>query len=328
MNATETKVDAVDSATGTSAPDCPGLPEGLRFSRALSGLGRRISLEAMRPVAACLGSRHREAFGVLCYHRVTPRARRVLDPTINVTLERFEEQMRGLLKRDFEPWPLRAVVERRRRGEPVPRKVFVVTFDDGYECVYRHAWPVLRELRIPATIFLATAYLDTRGPFPFDKEMAQNSTSAVPEAWRPLSTGQCAEMLAYGGIEIACHTHTHADFRGRPRELHHDLLVSLDVLRERFGVAEATFAFPYGRKRFGFAGPLLAATVRKAGLLCGLTTESDLVQRSSDPFDWGRFTVEASDSAASIATWLSGWYTAVRNSWRQLRPLAASEQHP
>ncbi len=43
-----------------------------------------------------------------------------------------------------------------------------VTFDDGFETVYRHAWPVLQELRIPATVFLNTAYLDSPEPFPFD----------------------------------------------------------------------------------------------------------------------------------------------------------------
>ena len=40
------------------------------------------------------------------------------------------------------------------QGEPVPPYVVVVTFDDGFESVYEHAWPVLREFRIPATIFV------------------------------------------------------------------------------------------------------------------------------------------------------------------------------
>ena len=279
----------------------------------------------MRPLAACLGSRHAEAFGILCYHRVTPRSPAAAEPTMNVTPAQFRRQMQGLLARNFQPWPLRAVLESRRRGVPIPPRVFVVTFDDGYECVYRHAWPVLRELRIPATLFLTTAYLDRHGPFPFDREMIESSTRVAPETWRPLATEQCREMLARGGIEIGCHTHTHADFRGRPRALFHDVLESLHVLRARFGIAEATFAFPYGQKRFGFSGPRLAAAVRDAGVLCALTTESDLVQRGSDPFDWGRFTVEGSDSATSIATLLSGWYSLVRDAWRQWYPLPVLE---
>ncbi len=279
----------------------------------------------MRPVAACLGNRHPEAFGILCYHRVTPYFTGATESTMNVTPARFKEQMRGLLERNFQPWSLRAVLDSRRRGEPIPRNVFVVTFDDGYECVYRHAWPVLKELRIPATVFLTTAYLDTHSPFPFDDEIRKNATRSGSRNVRTPIDEAMREMLASGGIDIACHTHTHADFRGRPRALYRDLLESLDVLRERFGLADATFAFPYGKKRLGFCGPLFAAAVRDAGLLCALTVESDLAQPSGDPFDWGRFTVDGSDSAKSIATWLSGWYTVVRDGWRLLHQLAASE---
>jgi peptidoglycan/xylan/chitin deacetylase (PgdA/CDA1 family) len=36
----------------------------------------------------------------------------------------------------------------------------VLTFDDGYASNYHLAWPVLREFNLPATIFLATGFLD------------------------------------------------------------------------------------------------------------------------------------------------------------------------
>ncbi len=38
-------------------------------------------------------------------------------------------------------------------------KVAAVTFDDGYRGVYRNAFPILNEMRIPATVFLTTGYL-------------------------------------------------------------------------------------------------------------------------------------------------------------------------
>ena len=319
MDATEAQVDTVDIETGTLPSDFPSLPQDSRFNRALRGLRRRVALAAMRPVAACLGSRHPGAFGILCYHRVSPHFAGLAAPTFNVTPPQFKKQMQGLLARNLQPWSLRAVLDHRRRGEPIPRNVFVVTFDDGYECVYRHAWPVLRELRIPATVFLATAYLDSPGPFPFDDWTAKGSMNVAADSWRPLSTWQCAEMLASGVVEVGCHTHTHSDFRDRPRELYHDLLQSLDALCKRFQLADATtFAFPYGAKRFGFSGPLLAAAAREAGLLCALTSEPDLAQFGGDPFDWGRFGVEEFHSSATIATLLSGWYGLLRNARRQL----------
>lgn len=46
--------------------------------------------------------------------------------------------------------PLSKVLEFRRRGWTVFPWVTVVTFDDGFQGVYRHAWPVLQEFNIPA----------------------------------------------------------------------------------------------------------------------------------------------------------------------------------
>jgi hypothetical protein len=91
------------------------------------------------------------------------------------------------------------------------------------------------------------------------------------------------------------------------------------VLRDRFGLADATFAFPYGTRNLGFSGPELSAAAREAGVLCSLTTEDDLVTPDVDPFDWGRFTAEGDDTPVTLSAKLDGWYTAVRNVWRSVR---------
>ena len=50
----------------------------------------------------------------------------------------------------------------RERGLPIPRKTFVVTFDDGYVNNLTQALPILTRLGVPATVFVATAYLDSQ----------------------------------------------------------------------------------------------------------------------------------------------------------------------
>ena len=282
---------------------------------------RRAALHAVHPLRLGLGPRLREAFGILMYHRIAPLAPGVPDPTWNVTPERFRSQLAGLLASGYWAWPLRKVLEFHGRGRPVPRHVFVVTFDDGYDNVFRHAWPVLQELRVPATVFLATACLDSNVPFPCDDWTAAGSDRVPASHWRPLSTAQCRVMSADGLIELGTHTHTHGDFRGRPDELTDDLKTSLHVLRDRFGLTDATFAFPYGTRHLGFSGPELSAAAREAGVLCSLTTEDELVTPQVDPFEWGRFTAEDDDTAATLSAKLDGWYTAVRSIWRGVRGL-------
>ena len=277
-------------------------------------LAIQLVLRAAIPGSALLGSRALGKVGILLYHRIAERRRGIPKPTWNVTPDRFHRQLAGLLARGFVAWPLRRALDHGARGLPVPPRTFVVTFDDGYENVYRHAWPVLRQLGVPATVFLATAFLDRGAPFPFDDWPAAGSDQVPPDAWRPLTTAQCREMAAGGLVELGAHTHTHVDFRGRPEALAQDLVQCVEVIRERFRLSEVTFAYP-----FGFFDPRLAAVAREAGLRCGLTVEPELVDPLSDPFTWGRFEVNQADTVATIAVRLDGWHGAARRIWRRLR---------
>jgi peptidoglycan/xylan/chitin deacetylase (PgdA/CDA1 family) len=286
----------------------------------LKRLGRQCVARLGGGLSRLFGSRAGAAFGILTYHRVTHHPGRGPAPTWNVTPPRFRAQLEGLLARGYRPCSLRDALALSGRGEAPPPGTFVVTFDDGYENVYRHAWPVLRDLGIPATVFLTTAYLDGDGPFPFDDWPAAGAGHVPPESWKPLTTSQANEMLAGRLIDLGTHTHTHSVFRNQPEFLRRELLTSLDVLRERFGLADATFSFP-----FGIFGPDLVAAARRSGVLCSLTTRAALVEPGSDPFEWGRFTVEESDTGATLAARLDGWYGLLLGAARRLgRPAPAA----
>jgi peptidoglycan/xylan/chitin deacetylase (PgdA/CDA1 family) len=277
------------------------------------GLSQRALAYLASGFSALFGPRGEEGFGILMYHRVVDPPRGYPRPTWNVPPERFERQLVGLLRRGWEPYTLRSVLERHELGMPIPRKVFVVTFDDGYENNLLYALPVLQKLGIPATIFLATAYLDSNQPFPSDDWQAAGEAGVPADTWRPLTTDQCHELLASGLIELGAHTHTHADFRGRPVELAADLQTCSYELRERFGIERPTFALPYGTKTDGFASAALSAAARQAGVLCSLTTEPQLVGKDDDPFDWGRFAAEEHDTAATLVGKLGGWHRLLRS---------------
>jgi peptidoglycan/xylan/chitin deacetylase (PgdA/CDA1 family) len=303
---TQDSIPSMEPHRTSNAPPVPRRPVRV------PGPKERLTLRAATFLQSLFGCRGKDRFGVLMYHRVTENIPGVPEPTWNVTPQRFEEQLSGLLLRGFEAWPLQKVLEFHDAGKPIPRRAFIVTFDDGYECIYTRAWPVLQKLNIPATIFLSTAYLDSAEPFPCDDWLAAGDAEVPVDSWRPLTCEQCQEMQASGLIELAAHTHTHDDFRQRPAELESDLQTNSQELRERFGIARTTFAFPYGVVREGFAGGAMSEVARDAGLMCALSTEPELVYRDQDPFSWGRFPAEQHDTAATLAAKLGGWSCILR----------------
>ncbi len=276
----------------------------------------RAAVNASWPLAKAWSRPQQMAVGILMYHRLTPRRVDASTPTWSVTPNRFGAQLRGLLKRGYRAWPLRRVLEYQQAGRATPPKTFVITFDDGYENNYTQAWPILRELQTPATIFLATAYLDSSQAFPFDDWPAAGRSRSAAEAWRPLSTDQCREMQRSGVIEFGCHTHTHQDFRSRPDVLASDVATCLQELQNRFGIEAPPFAFPYGMRRQGFSGGALTDAVRNTGVSCALSTECELADLRQDPFQWGRLAAHQHDTGRSLSAKLSGWHTTLRNLWK------------
>lgn len=274
--------------------------------RSLKDCGKAILRRAVVPLQAAFGNRNEHQFGILTYHRVTEPIRGVAAPTYHVSPQQLRAQLRGLLDRGFEPWPLRRLIEASRRGDSIPRTAFAVTFDDGYANNWQSAGPILRELNIPATIFLATAYLDADRPFPFDNWPLAGT--APSESWRPLTSRECQELFDTGLIDLGSHTHTHQNFAARPDDFADDLQQSLDVLRQRFGVERPLFSFP-----FGVCHHELIEAARRSGVVCALTTRPRLVSCGSDPFGWGRFGVTPSDTAATLAAKLGGWYDFARD---------------
>ncbi len=272
-----------------------------------------------------LGRRRDAGFAILMYHRITDEPAGVAAPTWNVTPQRLHEQLSSLITAGYQPWPLTRALARRRSGREIPASALVVTFDDGYRNNYTRAWPVLRELNVPATIFVATASLDSTEPFPFD-DWAESGSSRVPaDTWMPLTTDDCREMLAGGLIALGTHTHTHQSFLGRPHDFREDLRTSLAVLREKFAIGRPAFAAP-----FGHVDHSLINVARQEGCAC-LLTAADGDRQGLGDFCWGRFGVEDTDSPAALASKLSGWHTPIdrvlRNLARPFRVMRPSH-HP
>jgi GT2 family glycosyltransferase/peptidoglycan/xylan/chitin deacetylase (PgdA/CDA1 family) len=269
---------------------------------------------------AICGPRAGGAFGILMYHRLSPRIAGVPEPTINVTPRQFRRQMEGLLRRGFTVWPLQRVLEMSAARQPIPERTLVLTFDDAFASVYSFAVPILHHLNLPATIFINTAFVDREEPLPFDHWGLEHQRRVPEDSYRAMTWEQCREVARNPLFELGAHTHTHQDFRGRPEDFRRDLEICVATMRRELKSERLTFAFPYGTPHLGFTDQSLMDAARSTGVICALTTESELVDPRSDPFGWGRLHAFPWDTAATLAAKLEGWY-----SWapRQKRRMAA-----
>lgn len=166
---------------------------------------------------------------VLSYHQVGgPRP-----GSVNLPVGAFAEQMAALASQDLgcEPVTLDHAVATLAAGSRPATDQVVITFDDGTADFVEHAVPILAEHGLPATLYLATAFVEERRSFWDDGSV--------------LSWSGLRDAVATGLVSIGTHTHTHvlldrADAAAAVRELE----TSMRLVEERLGVTPLHFAYP------------------------------------------------------------------------------------
>ncbi|KQP22415.1 polysaccharide deacetylase family protein [Pseudorhodoferax sp. Leaf267] len=166
---------------------------------------------------------------VLCYHRFgNGGGRMVISPA------RFAAQMEWLVQNGYRVVRLDRVADYLAGQGALPPRAVVVTVDDGYESFYQHAWPVLRRLNLPSTVFVYTDFIGSG---------------------QALGWGQLQEMAATGLVDVQAHSKTHrnlierlpgeADDRYR-QSLEQEIRGPREVLEKRLQTQVRHYAFPFG----------------------------------------------------------------------------------
>ena len=99
---------------------------------------------------------------ILCYHRVIDLNELPFlpQPGMYVKKKTFDMHMR-FLKENFNVVPLSNIIQKVLSKQEFEDKTCAITFDDGWRDNYVHAYPILKKLQLPATIFLTTNVIDT-----------------------------------------------------------------------------------------------------------------------------------------------------------------------
>jgi len=134
-------------------------------------LARFVHAARLLPALGGLRSALRRDLRLLAYHRVRDIGR--LDAfefdleLVSASAAQFRAQMHWISTR-MHPVSMRDVLAALDGGAPLPRDAVVVTFDDGYDDNYTVAFPILRELGVPATFFVSTGHIESGMPYRYD----------------------------------------------------------------------------------------------------------------------------------------------------------------
>ena len=220
---------------------------------------------------------------IIIYHHVEHVQKPLAN---NVSPRSFARQMDYLKKHGYRVINLDELVHAIREKKRLQKSV-VITFDDGNEDNYAHAFPILKQHGFPATIFVIAATVGEEGY---------------------LNWGEIKEMERER-VVIGSHTLSHVYLPGvSPQEHRHQIFESKKILEEKLGHPVDYIAYPSG----GF-NEEIKTIVKAAGYKGACTTNRGYHRLNEDIYELKR--IRLSDRDSNIALWVkfSGYYNLFRS---------------
>ncbi|PPR33766.1 MAG: hypothetical protein CFH26_00094 [Alphaproteobacteria bacterium MarineAlpha6_Bin4] len=148
-------------------------------------------------------------------------------PSTNVKLSQFKKHLNELTKNDYNVIPVEKIVDSFINNTDLPEKTVGITIDDAFLSIYKEAWPLLKEKKLPFTIFVST------------KPVGSKSSNYM-------NWSQIKEMVN-SGVSIGHHSKSHHHLVSKNQETLVEEIedASKDFL-ENIGFVPEIFAYPYG----------------------------------------------------------------------------------
>lgn len=237
----------------------------------------------------------RSNISVLMYHSVDST-----NSSYTVDSAEFRRQIDYLMK-NYSIVSLGEVLDFIEGKRKLPRKSVAITFDDGYYDNYSNAYPYLRKHHVPATIFIATSYVQKKMPL---------GNSRLPM----MSWNEILEM-SHNNINIGAHTTSHPDLTQMDiGNAEREISESKIEIEKRIRKKVDYFSYPYGRY-----SDAIVDLVRQKGFRCAFGGCGG-VKQHDDSFVIHRIEVKRSTDPAMFKTKLtaaSDWYNKLEQSFKQ-----------
>lgn len=167
---------------------------------------------------------------ILLYHEITKNEPNRDLYYMQTSVEKFEEQIKGLLDEGYSFISYDELVEFYNGNKPLSEKTLLICFDDGWIGNYENAFPILEKYKIPAAIYVVDDLVGTENYF----------------NWK-----QAKQMNESGLISIYSHGRTHIYYNNETSQtLLSDLETAYMNIENNVGkVKNKVFTYPYGAYR-------------------------------------------------------------------------------
>lgn len=191
----------------------------------------------------------------LMYHHVSPAK-----GMVTVSVENFEDQLRWLQRNGYTSLTSTQFAGH-LRGEAIPARSILITFDDGYLDNWVYAYPLLKKYGFTALMFLVTSWVKHGASRPYLGQANIPETPEHRECEARVKSGRSddiavrwSEILAMqqdGVFEIHSHTHTHTrwdklDPANKNQHMASELANARQALCENLGSVSDHHCWPQG----------------------------------------------------------------------------------
>ncbi len=210
---------------------------------------------------------------ILMYHHIQDLSKNMTPMSVGLstTPASFDAQLAVIEKAGYETVTFANIAS----GSGHTKKPLILTFDDGYEDAYSHAFPVLRQHHMKGVFYIITDMVGTSGYL----------------------TWQQAKEMQDAGMEIGAHSEHHPDLtKITATKMQLEIHGSIQTLAQRMQKPVLSFAYPSGRYNLA----VLKEFKTEPGVLFAVTTHSAIATTSSPRLELPRIRMKTGVPIARV----------------------------
>jgi peptidoglycan/xylan/chitin deacetylase (PgdA/CDA1 family) len=215
---------------------------------------------------------------IVTFHNIYSRGDKI---SLGITTDSFRSMLE-YIKKHYSAMKVHELINLKKRNGIYPKKAVAITFDDGFKSFYYLAWPLLRALNIPSTIFVLPDLIEKDPRMFWDRfSFGTSMPNEIPKTYELMSWDMLKELSNSELIEIGSHTLTHAILANEDSQRSwNEISMSHYIIEAKLKVSVQSFSYPNGKP--GDYRLDQMEMVREADYCCGVATHFGYVTPRSN----------------------------------------------